>query len=173
MRTINDVSMQLDEARLKFIQAWGNLGVNWGVCKTMGQVHGLLLVATEPLCADELMQELQISRGNANMNVRALIDWGLVHKACKQGERKDFYVAEKDIWKVLQQIIEQRRRKELDPMIKVLDELAGVEPGCDKSDEFCKMVRQLQTYAYKADNALSALSKSENNWLMSGLMRMI
>ena len=165
--------MQLDEAKQRFIHAWGNLGMNWGVNKTMGQVHGLLLVMAEPICADEIMQELQISRGNANMNLRALIDWGIVHKKFKTGERKEFFCAEKDMWKVLQCIIKQRKKKELDPMISVLDEISSVQPLCDDSDEFCKVVKQLQVYSKKIDNALDNLAGSENNWLMQGFMRMM
>lgn len=165
--------MQLDEGKQKFIHAWGNLGINWGINKTMGQVHGLLLVTTGPLCAEAIMQELQISRGNANMNLRALINWGIVHKEFKTGERKEFFVAEKDMWKVLQKIIEQRKKKELDPMIKVLDEISCVQPTCDKSDEFCKVVKQLQAYSHKADSALGNMVGSENNWLMQGFLRMM
>lgn len=165
--------MELDEGKRKFIHAWGNLGINWGVNKTMGQVHALLLVSSVPLCADEVMQELQISRGNANMNIRALIDWGLVHKQFKTGERREWFVAEKDIWKVLQNIIAQRKRKELDPMISVLNEISSVESQCAESEEFCKMVQQLQSYSQRADKALTNFTESQNNWLMSGFMRMM
>ena len=72
--------MQLDEARQKFIQSWGTLGSAWGINKAMGQIHALLLVSEDPLSTEEVMEELQISRGNANMNIRALMDWGIVEK---------------------------------------------------------------------------------------------
>jgi DNA-binding transcriptional regulator GbsR (MarR family) len=165
--------MQLDEGRQKFIHAWGNLGINWGINKTMGQVHALLLVSSESLCADEVMEALHISRGNVNMNLRALIDWGLVHKQFKPGERKEWFVAEKDIWKVFQNIIAQRKKKELDPMIAVLNEISNVEANCEESDEFCKMIEELKSYSEKADSALTHLSESKGNWLMSGFMRMM
>ena len=165
--------MQFDEGKQKFIEAWGTLGSNWGINKTMAQVHALLLASNKPLCADEIMQQLQISRGNANINLRALIDWGVVHKKNITGERKDFFVAEKDMWLVMQNIIEHRRKKELDPMIKVLDEISAVQGSCSQSDAFCKVVKELQVYAHKADNALSTLSKGDNSWLVSGFLRMM
>jgi DNA-binding transcriptional regulator GbsR (MarR family) len=77
----------------------------------MAQIHALLLLAHEPLSAEDIMEELQISRGNANMNIRALVDWGLVHKELKSGERKEFFVAEKDMWLVVKKIIIQRKKK--------------------------------------------------------------
>ena len=70
--------MTLTEGKDKFIQSWGTLGTNWGINRTMAQIHALLLVSPESLSAEGIMKELQISRGNANMNLRALIDWGLV-----------------------------------------------------------------------------------------------
>ena len=88
--------MEVTEGKEKFVQAWGTLGTQWGINRTMAQVHALLLISKESLCADEIMEDLKISRGNANTNIRALIDWGLVYKKLKPGERKEFFVAEKE-----------------------------------------------------------------------------
>ena len=89
--------MKLTEGKEKFIQAWGTLGSSWGINRTMAQVHALLLIAPESLCAEDIMEELNISRGNANMNIRALMDWRLISKELKSEERKEFFSAEKDI----------------------------------------------------------------------------
>ena len=86
--------MQLDEAKEKFTQSWGTLGSSWGINRTMAQIHALLLVTNKPLCAEDIMASLQISRGNANMNLRALMDWGLVHKEFKTGERREFFTGD-------------------------------------------------------------------------------
>ena len=67
--------MEYDVAKDKLIQAWGTLGASWGLNRTMAQIHALLMISTESLSAEEIMEELNISRGNANMNIRALIDW--------------------------------------------------------------------------------------------------
>src|SRR3954471_20846731 len=99
--------MELKEAKDKFLNAWGTLGSNWGINRTMAQIHALLLISPNSLSAEEIMEDLKISRGNANMNLRDLIDWGLIYKEIKAGERKEFFHAEKDIWKAAKQIIKE------------------------------------------------------------------
>src|SRR6188474_963118 len=112
--------MKLNEAQDKFIQAWGTLGSSWGINRTMAQIHALLLVSPDALSTEEIMEDLNISRGNANMNIRALLDWNLVYKELKPGERREYFSAEKDIWKVATQVIRERRKRELEPVLKVL-----------------------------------------------------
>ncbi len=165
--------MEVKEGKEKFVHAWGTLASNWGVNRTMAQVHALLLVTPQALCADEIMEKLKISRGNANMNVRALIDWGLVHKELHPGERKEFFNAEKDMWEVLKCIISQRKKKELEPLIKVLDEITEVEGLCKESNEFCKVVRDIKMFSCKADSALEKLTKADSNWFMGTFLKMI
>jgi DNA-binding transcriptional regulator GbsR (MarR family) len=128
--------MQLAEAKAQFIANWGRFGTNWGINRTMAQIHALLLVSPDNLSADEVMEQLNISRGNANMNLRELMDWGLVQKVIVPGERKEFFTAEKDIWKVARQIVKERKKRELDLMIPVLKELSEVEG--DKRDRAVK-----------------------------------
>ncbi len=123
--------MEYNEAKDKFIRAWGTLGSNWGINKAMAQIHALLLMATEPLSAEEIMEELQMSRGNVNMNLRALMDWGIVKKEHKVGERKEFFTAGKDVWELAKQVSRERRRREIEPIIQVLGELQNVT-GDDK-----------------------------------------
>ncbi len=70
--------MKLEAAKQEFINSWGVLGTQWGISRTMAQIHALLLVTPDPIHAEAIMEQLQISRGNANMNLRDLMDWGLV-----------------------------------------------------------------------------------------------
>ena len=165
--------MQLEEAKSKFIQAWGTLGSNWGINRTMAQVHALMLVAPEALSAEDVMEALQISRGNANMNLRALIDWGLVYKELKPGERREYFIGEKDMWKVVRQIIIHRKKKELEPVIKLLGELEEVEGDEAERRAFLETMENLHTFALKADKTLDKLVKTDSNWLMTTLMKMI
>ena len=165
--------MEFEEGKEKFISAWGGLASNWGVSRTMAQVHALLLMAPEPLCADDIMNDLKISRGNVNMNVRALIEWGLVFKELKQGERKEFFRAEKDMWKVFCQIIINRKRKELDPMIEVLNDISTVDGEDEHSKEFSRVINDLKQYASKADKTLENLAGSNAQSLLSGVLKMI
>lgn len=163
--------MQYKEGKEKFIRTWGELGTNWGINKTMGMIHGLLLIETEALSSDELMAELKISRGNVNMNLRTLVDWGLIHKHEKEGSRKEFFLAEKDIWKVFQQIIKKRKEKELHPMIHLLEEVGDIQPNDEKSAEFIKMMAELSLFSHKADKALDNLVSSKANILVSSYLK--
>lgn len=165
--------MELDEAKQKFIQAWGTLGSNWGINRTMAQVHALLLVSPDPLCADDIMDILKISRGNANMNIRALIDWGLVYKQHKAGERREYFVSEKDMWTVVRQIITHRKKKELEPVLRILAELNDVEGDSPERKEFLEVIQDIERFAGKADRTLDKLIHSDANWLMSTFMKMI
>ncbi len=128
--------MKYGEAKSKFLETWGKLGSEWGINRTMAQIHALLLISPEPLSAEEIMEELNISRGNVNMNVRELMDWDLVHKVLIQGERKEYFSAEKDIWEIAKKVAKERKRREIEPVLKVLDQLSKVEG--DRKDKKIK-----------------------------------
>jgi len=166
-------AMTIQEGRDKFIQSWGALGTSWGINRTMAQIHALLLISPEPLCAEEIMEALQISRGNANMNIRALMDWSLVFKELKAGERREFFVAEKDMWQVVRNIILNRKKKELEPTLKVLDDLSSVEGEDPETQEFVRVIKDIKLFSNKADSLLDSLTKADPNWLMSSFIKMI
>ncbi len=163
--------MELQEGKDKFIQAWGTLGSHWGINRTMAQVHALLLISENPLSAEEIMETLKISRGNANMNIRALIDWGLVFKELKPGERKEFFVAEKEMWEVIRKIIIQRKKKELEPVIRVLNDISNVEQNSPEAQEFARVIEDINLFAQKADSTLEALVKSDQNWFVGTFLK--
>jgi DNA-binding transcriptional regulator GbsR (MarR family) len=102
--------MKLTEAKQQFIGSWGAFGTHWGINRTMAQIHALLLISPDPLTQDDIMEELDISRGNTNMNIRELINWRLVERVLLPGERKEYFSAEKDIWKVIKQIVKERKK---------------------------------------------------------------
>lgn len=167
--------MKFSDAKAQFIQAWGLLGAQWGINRTMAQIHALLLIAPEPMSAEEIMEALDISRGNANMNVRELMNWGIVEKILVPGERKEFFVAEKDIWKVGTAIARERKKRELDPVLKVLLQLNKIEG--DQKDKHIKAFRDtiqnIQKFAQQTDAALNTFIKSEENWFYSTLLKAI
>src|SRR5216117_17985 len=166
--------MKLTEARQQFISSWGAFGTHWGINRTMAQIHALLLVSAEPLTQDDIMEELTISRGNTNMNIRELINWGLVERVILTGERKEFFTAEKDIRKVVKQIVKERKKRELDPMLKLLDQLEEVEG--DKRDKevktFIDVVSGIKRLGKQADKTLDLMIKAEENLFVSGLMKL-
>lgn len=166
--------MQLSEAQQKFIEAWGKLGSEWGINRTMAQVHALLLISPDALTTEDIMERLTISRGNANMTLRDLIDWGLVEKEHKQGERKEYFVAEKDIWTVAKQVAAERKKRELDPMIKVLSELNDVE-GDPKDAEyktFKKTVGDISKLAGNVNKTMQTMIKAEENWFWGSILKL-
>ena len=165
--------MEYQEARDKFLQAWGTLGSQWGINRTMAQIHALLLISPDPLTAIDIKDALQISTGNTNMNLRALMDWGLVHKELKTGDRKDYFVAEKDMWDVVRKIIVQRKRRELEPVLKVLDELSVVEGNTKEIAEFQKTVQDIRLFSNKADALLETLLKAEADWFIKSFLNMV
>nr|WP_294790140.1 MarR family transcriptional regulator [uncultured Mucilaginibacter sp.] len=165
--------MELQEARLKFIEAWGKLGTEWGINRTMAQVHALLLITPGELTTEEIMEQLQISRGNANMTLRDLIGWGLVEKKHRAGERKEYFFADKDTWNIARQVAKERRKRELDPVLKVLDELCKVEG--DKKDEnfktFNKSINDINKLAKNVDRTLETMIKAEENWFWGSVLK--
>ena len=166
--------MKLIEAKQQFISSWGAFGTHWGINRTMAQIHALLLVSADPLSQDNLMEELNISRGNANMNIRELINWGLVDRIILTGERKEFFTAEKDIWKVVKQIVKERKKRELDPMLKLLNQLEDVEG--DKRDKnvktFVETVSGIKKLGLQADRTLDIMIKAEENWFVGNLVKL-
>lgn len=165
--------MKLEEAKLQFIQAWGKLGSEWGINRTMAQVHALLLITPGSLTTEEIMESLSISRGNANMTLRDLMSWGLVEKQLKPGERKEYFYADKDTWNIARQVAKERRKRELDPVIKILDELSKVD-GDAKDPEyktFHKTVNDINKLAKNVDKTLETMLKAEENWFWGSIFK--
>lgn len=165
--------MKLTEAKQQFISSWGAFGTHWGINRTMAQIHALLLISPDPLTQDDIMEELNISRGNTNMNIRELINWGLVDRVLLTGERKEYFTAEKDIWKVVKQIVKERKKRELEPMLQLLDKLEEVEG--DKRDKnvktFVDTVGSIKKLGRQADRTLDTMIKAEESWFIGSLMK--
>ncbi len=166
--------MQLNEAKQQFINSWGAFGTQWGINRTMAQIHALLLVSVNPITQDDIMEQLSISRGNVNMNIRDLISWNLVERIIVPGERKEYFSAEKDIWKVATQIIKERKKRELDPMLKLLGQLQAVDG--DKKDketkQFVEMIGDIKKLGTQADKVLDVLIKAEENWFTGNILKL-
>ena len=112
----------LRDARERFIALWGQMGSNWGIPRTMALVHAVLFISDRPLNTDDVIDTLAISRGNASMSLRALVDWGIVYRVHKRGHRKEYYQAEQDVWKLFRTILAQRKKREIDPLLEALEE---------------------------------------------------
>lgn len=166
--------MKLSEAKEKYIQTWGTFATNWGINRTMAQVHALLLANGKPLSTDEVMEQLEISRGNANMNLRALIDWGIVRKEFIKGDRKEYFVAEKDVWYLFKQITKERRKREIEPVISFLEELKNIEDSdSQEAKEFVKLMDDFSSVTGKINNIMDLAIKSDDHWLVGKITNLL
>lgn len=163
--------MDYQEASASFIETWGKLGSNWGVSRSMAQIHALLLISPEPLSTEDIMDALKVSRGSTSMNLRALMDWNLVHKELKTGDRREYFVAEKDIWVVFKNVVLQRKKKELEPMIEVLRELSDTRDEDYRMEEFLKVVNDIKGLSEKADKTLSTVTNSRASIFFDALLK--
>ena len=158
----------LASARNEFISHWGTMGSAWGINRTMAQVHALLMTSERALTTDEVMAELEVSRGNAHQNLRELVDWGLVRNVIVKRERKDYYEAEKDVWKMFCAVARGRKRREIEPVVGMLRSCEARTRGLkgEKAAAFHKQVKALGEFAGLADSMMERVAKSEQCALM-------
>jgi DNA-binding transcriptional regulator GbsR (MarR family) len=167
--------MEYKKARQNFIETWGTLGSAWGINRTMAQIHALLMISAKPLTAEEVMETLGSSRGNTNVNLRELIDWGLVKKTHKLGDRKEYFEALKDIHKVAVLILKERRKRELEPLLHHLKEFKDVHVNKSEPDEkaFFETVNNIDKFTNKVDGLFSKAIKADESWLWGTLMKFL
>lgn len=137
----------LEQAKALFVRRWGEMGGYWGINRTMAEIHALLFVTQEPLCTDDFMMQLKISRGNASMNLRALVDWGLIRRTHKLGDRKEYFQADTDIWHMFETILRERRRREIEPILETVDrcrEIVSAPKTASQEDIDPEQVRALR-----------------------------
>ena len=166
--------MKYQEAKEKFISTWGSLGTLWGINKAMAQIQALLFISTKPLSMEDIMEELQISRGNTSMNLRQLIDWGIVTKLLVSGERKEFFTTEKDVQELARTIAKERSRREIKPVIKVLEEVSSIEDdGTKKTQELIKQTKALKELTDDLDTLMNKLVNQKQNWLTKSVLKLM
>jgi DNA-binding transcriptional regulator GbsR (MarR family) len=163
------------DAKEAFLSQWGALGPAWGINRTMSQIHALLMVAPESMNTDQIMEALDISRGNAHGNIKELCAWGLLRKVTRRGDRKDYYEAEKDVWRVVQLITRERKRKELEPVLATLDDcLARTRRLKDAhSRAFRKQLGELQRFAQLGDRVMERVSRQGSGRILPWILRFL
>ncbi len=153
---------KLKLARDEFVAQWGALGSQWGINRTMAQIHALLMTSPESLTTDEVMEELQISRGNAHSNLKELVAWGLLRSVMKKGERREFFVAEKDVWQIFTIVARERKRREIEPALAILHKCADEsrDIGSPEGKAFYEQMRALEDFvgfASKMSDRIAAM----------------
>lgn len=169
-------TVKYEEAKSKFIEAWGTLGSQWGINRTMSQIHALLMLSPGALSTEDIMNELQISRGNANMNIRSLMDWGLISKELKPGDRKEYFKSGKDIWEIARKIVAERKKREIQPVVDMLEGIRAESQG-DSDDEKVKAlndsISSIHQFSVKANDLADKFVRSDENWFYKSLMKLM
>jgi DNA-binding transcriptional regulator GbsR (MarR family) len=114
--------MKLTPAKERFILHWGEMGTKWGINRTVAQVHSLLHISAKPLHAEEIAETLDVARSNVSSSLKELQNWGIVKVVHVMGDRRDHFESQHDIWVLFQTIMDERKRRELDPTLAVLKE---------------------------------------------------
>ena len=164
----------LEQVRERFISRWGMLGQAWGISRTMAQIQGLLLISDTPMNTDQIMEQLAISRGNAHNNLKELLTWKLARKVFIKGDRKEYYVCEKDPWSIFCTVARERQRREIEPLLDTLqdiqEELTHL-PG-QEARTFQNQVASMSEFAELGNRILDRVGRSEKSKLMKWLMTM-
>lgn len=130
---MDGMDVQLSKVQQRFILHWGEMGTRWGVNRTMAQIHALLFLAPRPLHAEEITETLSVARSNVSTCLRELLGWGIVRVVHVFGDRRDHFETEKDVWALFRAILDERKRREIDPTIATLRECLA--EGADESEE--------------------------------------
>ena len=167
--------MKLEEAKTEFIQTWGSLGSAWGIPRSMAQIHALLLTSPGELSTEEVMETTQLSRGNVNINLRELINWRLIAKQNKLGERKEFFRANHDVWSMVQNIARERKEREFRPVQALLAQLkqASIEGNPEEVEHFKTMVNDLHDFVSQIDQLSELLLKINDNAFFKRMIKMV
>jgi len=166
---------ELQNIQGDFIEQWGALGSQWGINRTMAMIHALLMVSEEPLDTDRVMEELQISRGNANTNLRELAAWGLIKHVVLRGEIKDFYEAEKDVWKIFCIVARERKRRETEPATRVLADCIERSKAVSgkESKQLRKQLTELHDFVNLANSLMEKIASKEQSSIVPRIVKLL
>lgn len=167
--------MNFAEGKQELLSTWGTLATQWGINRTMAQIHALLLISPAPLSAEEIMEELSISRGNVNMNLRELMTWDLVKKILKPGERREFFEAEKDMFEIFKRVARERKRREIEPLLKVLNQLSTIDDDNKNPEvlQFSKTVKSMSEFVSNANKSIETVIRADENWFFSSIFKLM
>jgi DNA-binding transcriptional regulator GbsR (MarR family) len=148
----------LRRSKDRFIELWAEMAAHWGVPRSMAEVHALLFVEAAPLGAEQIMTRLGISRGNASMTTRTLVEWGIVRREHRPEDRRDYFVAEQDVWTLFALVIRARKAREIDPLLALVAECKGLADravACGAAAGPATAVDEARALAQKLDDMRS------------------
>jgi DNA-binding transcriptional regulator GbsR (MarR family) len=167
----------LSTAQTKFILHWGELGIRWGLNRSVAQIHALLYLSPSPLTADALASLLSIARSNVSNSLRELQGWGLVRVVHVMGDRRDHFDTVHDVWEMFTIVVEERKRREIDPTIAILRECSTeIERNTPEDKEARKRIRELLAFFEQATEVYEEFSGMPGGvlrqlWKLKGNLR--
>lgn len=172
--TAASASDALAHARHEFVTQWGVLGSAWGINRTMAMLHAWLLTSDAPQSTDAAMEALQVSRGSANTNLRELVTWGLLRRVVEPGDRRDYYVAEKDVWRIFCTVVRERKRREVDPALAVLRACASRTAGLTTAEarEFHGLMTTIAEFVEIAAKLMDKVAGSERSRIVPRVLKL-
>jgi DNA-binding transcriptional regulator GbsR (MarR family) len=163
----------LGRAKQAFVERWAGMAAAWGVPRSMVEVHAVLFIEGRPMGADEIMSRLGISRGNASMTVRTLVEWGIVRKVASPGSRRELYEAEQDVMSLFATVILVRKRREIDPLKDLVSDCRAAAGGCSGggSAAFERKLGEIDAFVQAADRLCADMLGERNPSARAAVMR--
>lgn len=128
--------MDLTPIQRKFVLHWGEMGTKWGINRTVAQVHALLFISPEPLHAEEIASTLSVARSNVSTSLRELQGWGLAKPVHRLGDRRDYFQTLADVWEMYEIVMDERKRREIDPTVALLRECVAEAKASGKNEHY-------------------------------------
>ena len=138
--------MQLNPVTEKFILHWGEMGAKWGVNRTVAQIHALLYILGKPMSADEICETLNVARSNVSNSIKELQSLQLVSVTHVLGDRRDYFTTSDDVWTLFRTIVEQRQRREIEPTLAFLNELAESPEFAQENEDVRRRITETRDF---------------------------
>jgi|SRR5579872_2798029 len=160
----------LTPVQQKFVLHWGEMGTRWGINRTVAQIHALLFISSRPLNAEEIAETLDVARSNVSTSLKELQGWGIVKLVHVMDDKRDHFESMKDVWEMFRMVLDERKRRELDPTLALLREcIAEAERGGNKDPHTETRLRELRDFF----ETTSAWYAQIRRWPTSVLVRFV
>lgn len=159
---------KLSPVQQKFILHWGEMGTRWGINRTVAQIHALVFISKQPLNADDLVQALGVARSNVSTSLRELQGWGIVRMVHVLGDKRDHFESIKDVWEMFRVVLDERKKREIDPTMRLLRECIAEAEKDKATDEYTEQrLRDLNAFFENT----TAWYAQVRNWPMSAVVK--
>lgn len=167
---MNSPMPALSPVQQKFILHWGEMGTRWGINRTVAQIHALLFIAPKPLPAEDIAETLQVARSNVSTSLKELQGWGIVRRVHVLGDSRDHFESMKEVWEMFRVVLDERKKREIDPTLTILRECIIEAEKDQDTDEYTEQkLRELAGF-FETTNAWYAQIR---NWPASAVMKFI